>query len=567
VAATGLRHRLATAVLALAMVPTRSASAAPPPARSTGLTVRVSPERVVLGGEAAPAVTIEVTVGEAGARAGLAGLRVDSTVGTVRGLTALGGGRFVATLEPPTERFPQIAVVSATDVAGSRPGEPPEVKVAVVAFAARLELKGATEPRARMIIEVGASRFGPVEAARDGRFALPIVVEPGQGWATGIATDPLGNTSRSRINLYLPEVQRLQAYVFPEALVADGEDTGWIWVTSLGPTGAPQQASVVAKAERGHIDAPRQLGPGLTCFAYHVPPTTDGADRVALSVEGWGRPTWVDLPLAAGPPTRLAGRGTPAPVPADGVTKTELRVEAFDRSGNPAAGHRVFVGLDDLIVPAAEEDPGVYAALLPPRSTAGRTRATVWLVPQSASCRRARALALAPNRLAVVDRRGVPCPGTLAALDAAGKPQWERTVTAGDERKGVEVPALPGPELLLVLVDADGVRRLVTPPAAGDARVEPAAALELPVELEWRVPAPVELGLVLVQRQGATARVRLTAAVERIEERVRLEAVGGTARVVGRGQGYVEYVVEGAGPMEVLATDRATGVGAWLHVD
>jgi hypothetical protein len=275
----------------------------------------------------------------------------------------------------------------------------------------------------------------------------------------------------------------------------------------------------------------------------------------------------VDLPLSAGPPARLSVRATPAPAAADGSTKLELRVEAPDRSGNAAGGHRVLVGLGDVIVPAAEEDPGVYAAMMPARTVAGRERATVWLVPQTASCRRPRALALAPDRLAVVDRRGVPCPGKLAAVDGAGKVLWERTFTSGDERRGVEVPAQPGPELLLVLVDDDGVRRLVTPPTVGGAQVEPAATLQLPVDLEWRVPAPVELGLALIERKGTIARVRLSGAVDGLEERVRVEAVGGTTRVAGRGKGFVEYAVDGAGVMEVLATDRATGVGAWLHVE
>ena len=228
-----------------------------PGAQRAGLQlgIRAVPDRIVLGGAGPQEVSLEITTSEAGARAGIAGLRVDSTAGEIVGITPVGPGRFRATLTPPAQRFPQIAVVSVADVSGATPERSPDVESVVVAFSARIELKGTSEPRARMRVEVGGQGFGPVTAAADGRFVIPIVVPPGEGWARAIATDALGNASRSRINLYLPAVQRVHAYVYPELLVADGADAGWIWVTTVSPAGAPLAARVEASAARGVLAA------------------------------------------------------------------------------------------------------------------------------------------------------------------------------------------------------------------------------------------------------------------------------------------------------------------------
>jgi hypothetical protein len=209
-------------VLLLGLASARATPAAPQPrSAQPRLAIDVTPARVVLG-QGPQDATVNVTLPPASARAGLAGLRVETTAGRLAGLSALGGGRYRAKLEPPSDRFPQIAVVTVADVAGLGPDSPPDVRIDTVAYAARIDLKGETEKKARMVLDISGHRFGPVISDDGGRFVIPVVVEPGEGWATGIATDVLGNASRSRINLYLPAVQRLQAYVFPEVLVADG---------------------------------------------------------------------------------------------------------------------------------------------------------------------------------------------------------------------------------------------------------------------------------------------------------------------------------------------------------
>jgi hypothetical protein len=237
----------ARVVLLLGLAGPRAAPAAPQRPAQARLAIDVTPARVVLGQGPQEAI-VDVTLPPSSARAGLAGLRVETTAGRLADLSALGGGRYHAKLEPPPDRFPQIAVVTVADVAGLGPDSPPDVRIDTVAYAARIDLKGETEKKARMVLDIGGHRFGPAMPDPNGRFVIPVVVEPGENWATGIATDALGNTSHSRINLYLPAVQRLQAYVFPEVLVADGADAGWIYVTSLGPTGAPHNASVQAHA-------------------------------------------------------------------------------------------------------------------------------------------------------------------------------------------------------------------------------------------------------------------------------------------------------------------------------
>jgi hypothetical protein len=517
--------------------------------------VLATPAHVVLDGEGPQEVELAITLGPT-SQAGLADLRVHATAGRIVELRTVRAGVFTAKLQPPEQSFPQIVVVSVADAAREVAGVAPPVGRAIVSYSAQIQLRGKAEAGASMRLEIGGKRFATRVDSR-GVFSLPVVVPPGEGFADSVATDNLGNASRSRINLFLPVVERVRAFAIPEAYVAGDPEPGHLFVTTVSTAGAPEKIPVEAKAARGRIVSTAEEALGVTRLTY-LPPKALGDGKDLISIRAGKLTASVQFVVVAGAPAALSISATPAPTPADGQTATRVDVVAKDAMGNPAQGHLMTLATGERTVSAAEVQPGVYRVELAPRPQAGEIQIEAVLTPVAVPCVQPTAY-VAGTQAKVVDARGLPCRGVLHVLGGGGA----RTAEL-DAGGAATLPSAAPEALALGQVDE------LIPIRAG-APATTAAALRSTHTVAWRLPIPADLRLSLVERSGGQARVRLdSSGIDDLSGRVTIESSGAAPSVISRKGTRIEVDVPlGAAkaPIDVVATDRVTGVSAWLRIE
>ncbi|MBI5507377.1 MAG: hypothetical protein HY903_01370 [Deltaproteobacteria bacterium] len=524
------------------------------------VTITASPATVLLGKGGPQDVQLVIVVRERGASAADADLVVQATAGRVVDLKEAAAGRFTAVLSAPTEQFPQLAVVTAADVGPVAWGEPPVVGSAVVAFRAALTLRGNSEAGARVAVTVAGERFGPTVVGKDGAFSVPVVVPPGESWGQAVTTDRLGNASRARINLYLPEVDRVHSFVFPAELVADGADNAWIFVTTVSPSGEPEESAAKIEAERGSVGKATRLGVGLRRVDYRAPRGVgDGSDVVRVRAERAKGEETITIPLVAGAPAALEVEVSPDPVPADGATAATVTVTALDAQGDAAGGHRLGVVVEDAALGVKEATSGTWVGALAARARVGQAALTVTLTPQTEICRRGR-LAGVDGRVRVVDVRGLPCSGPFKTYDAEHRQTGEGTLGPAGEVGPVELGATLHLEL------ERGRPRRVASLSEG---ARTAAVLSVTRPVVWRIPTVVEIHLRQVGKEAGAIRVAVDATgVSDLAKRIQVAATKGTVERAVATAERLELTIRGAAPpFDVVATDSGTGVAAWLRVE
>ena len=494
--------------------------AAPQPS----IVVRAQPSLVLLGEDGDQKVHLDIVLNlDQEERVALEDLILHSTAGEISDLERKGPFQFTALLHPPKSIFPQLSVVTVAYTKPALRGDPPWVGVAAISYSAALNLKGRSEPGARMRVRVGKKTFGPVKADSRGQFELRVVVPPGEGWARSTATDALGNASSSRINLYLPEVQRVHAFAFPQHLIADGEDRGWLYVTTVGHSGAPKKSRLEAKAERGTLGEHQQVAPGLTRIAYRTPITlADGRDLVGIRARSFDAKAEVTFSLIAGAPTVIQTTLRPDPPTADGRSEATLLVEIRDRHGNPAAGHALELSNATPNLPLSLRAPGSYTLSLPPKSSFARETIAFELTPQSPDCPRPR-LVSQNGTQKLVDVRGIPCPHE--------------------------------PRASLALVEGQAL--------AGKLRAEHT--------IRWRLPTEVDLRIEVTEKRKTAIVLRIEArGIDTLGERIALSCAQGQITVVGTQDNaitaHLPLAADGPKEFDVLARDRTTGVSAWARI-
>ncbi len=538
---------------------------------------------MVLGGAAPETVQLFINVlGPDGQPSPAAQPLVRSTAGKVADLRRVGVGRFRALLAPPRDRFPQLAVVNVADVAPVVRGQPPVVSAIGIAYSARIDLRGRAERGSSMRVEVAGKRYGPARVGRDGRFVVPIVVPPGVGWANGVATDSLGNTSRSRINLFLPAVRQLHAFVYPEVLIADGTDQGWLFVTTVDTKGAPINAPVQIDPGRGEIGEPVSQEVGLMRWPYRAPAQLgDGRDQVALHLHK-GRRNAVEvkvaLELMAGAPSSVEVTTAPRFAAADGETPVEIRVVLRDAKGNPAGGHQILAKLEDETLVGVNVGPGVYRVELPPRRTIGTAEVTIATVPRTHRCPRPWAGRAPDGTHRVRDVRGIACQLPFAVLDATGKIPFRGVTTEmGVLSLPPEYP--PGETRLIVEGVAGGSPDILW--VGGDQVSEPVKTDFQTTVATWRLATAVTLALAPAEKiagglalavtvdgiPAAQLRGRLVAKASRGAVTIEIGAEGDVSvRVTGL-ETVADATAGSTTGVDVVVRDNETGVSTWLHVD
>lgn len=273
-----------------------------------------------------------------------------ANVGSIDSLERVGPGRFTARYVLPTTRFPEVAII----VAFSPWPHPQSVSGAFgvlrVPIASAVDVPGRAEPGAEVTLILEAppsvarterSTFGPVTAAADGTFKLPVVVPPGLGVAKTTTRDRVGNKRSAQLDLMLPPTDQLACVVTPTRLPADGVSKARVLCASSDRYGQPTRgARVTWKGGRGVFSGARELGDGVQEWTWTAPRELGaGVERMIASWKQGAVDSSEELAveLAQGPVQQLVLDSSDEPVHlGGGVWRARARVS--DAQGRPLAG-------------------------------------------------------------------------------------------------------------------------------------------------------------------------------------------------------------------------------------
>ncbi|WP_375773791.1 hypothetical protein NR798_19490 [Archangium gephyra] len=490
-----------------------------------------------------------------------------ANVGRVEELERTGPGTWRARYVLPDTRYPEVAIL----VALSAWPHPESIYGAygkvLVPLAASVELPGRTEPNADLSATIAGTTFGPVKAAPDGRFRLPVIVPPGHSVAQVRAVDAAGNVRRSRMDLSLPPTDGLACVLNPQRLPADGVSRARMLCATSDASGRPvQDARVTASVRAGTLSGPTRAEGGLLEWIYTAPGTASAEpERLVATWPERGTSSREELPLRlVQGPVASAALSLAEPVVHLGSTVV-ITATTRDASGQPRPGAVVVprspVG---TFSPLREEAPGVFRGewTLPTQGTPGGTVVEVLAYGP---------VGTEPARLRVWAEGGVLSAGVtdLAGLPVPGQPLrvgGEARVT-GEDGTVVLGPLRPG-RVEVVHGSWPGLRQTVDVVAEGgpvfplEQALVPARA-EQPVRLAPPVPVNVRLKvegpLVTFWMEDASGRV-----LEGREAHVALSAGQRSAIEVKEGRG--SFRVTHDGPVSVSVADVATGVTALAEV-
>ena len=322
--------------------------AAPP-----GVTVSWTPERVVLGRDAR--VTVEVRVPP-----GSGPVRGAASSGTFSHEQVEGGEVRAFQWTPPPVHHPLVAVLAFWLEGGTESSavQPPTPAVVRIPLLGKTQLDVATEAGASVVVEVGGTRFGPVQADDRGRARVPVEVPPGVRSASVLATRDTLRT-RAAIPLDPPQEAPLVAALTPTPLSA--RDGGWLLVA--GEEGLRPE-DLLLYAEGATL---------LTEAGDRVGETMPSAEDEALSVDAGHRPGEPRLSFPRA--TRSAGMGARAGARA-------LAFEDATRSARTGAGARESAPFSAGATRAAA---GAHASRPAPPSNGATLRYRVLPVPDAAA--------------------------------------------------------------------------------------------------------------------------------------------------------------------------------------
>ncbi len=355
-----------------------------------------------------------------------------ASVGEVRPPWIVSQGRYDAVYVPPTEKFPQVAIIVARS--GRASGW------LALPLAGSGEVTVPAGPDGMASVTVGKRQFGPQRAGEDGKAVVPIVVPPGTEYAV---------SGGKRLKLVAPEVPHLFLSVQGGEVPANLSQEIPVRVYAVTPRGQPRRASPLRlSAEPGTVSAPKEVEPGVYDATWSLPPGSENATLTAR--------------LAGEAPVRrvTVARGEPEP--------QKLRIEV-DRP-SVAAGQGT---LDFTLI--IEDDAGRPVEGVPPRATintgtfVGWTRGlpgrwvghialperldarTLIIVATAGDLMARREVALVPGPVAELVLRGEPPSGeehgtiTVATLDRFGNPTDETAPEASASLGVVGTAVKQGP--------------------------------------------------------------------------------------------------------------------------
>ena len=126
------------------------------------LRLDVTPSRVVLGDDAARAALTITSATKP---------TLSANVGEIHNLRREGPETWIAEYVPPSELFPQVAIVAAV--------AEDEVAWTAIPLCGHGVAQVRTRRRARISVKIGGETFGPAEADAHGEALVPVIVPPG----------------------------------------------------------------------------------------------------------------------------------------------------------------------------------------------------------------------------------------------------------------------------------------------------------------------------------------------------------------------------------------------------
>ncbi|HZR08608.1 MAG TPA: hypothetical protein VFA79_08520 [Myxococcales bacterium] len=306
------------------------------------IVLRGDPARVVL--RERDRVELQIPVPGASADATV---EVWSSIGTVTHLRRESRELFRATWRAPAERYPQVALLSAT----VRSGGAQERAWLALPLIASETLQVTTKPRSRVELSLAGASFGPVRADRTGKSRIAVLVPPGHRTAQVRVRDPFGNVNETSVDLRPPAFTQVRLLVGKErASWADAEPVQ-LEIFAVTADGRPAAASdLVLSADRGTLGVPQQRAPGVFRVDFRAPDSAGGSAVIRATVSREASGDKATIALLAGPPAQVRLRAQPAELTGPGEIR--LSAEVVDGRGNavPADDLRLACDAGDLEV-------------------------------------------------------------------------------------------------------------------------------------------------------------------------------------------------------------------------
>jgi hypothetical protein len=394
------------------------------------IVLRADPARVVL--RERDRVELQIPVPGASADATV---EIWSSVGTVSHLRRESRELFRATWRAPPERYPQVALLSAT----VRSGGAQERAWLALPLVASETLQITTKPRSRVELSLAGTSFGPVRADRTGKSRVAVLVPPGHRTAQVRVRDPFGNVNETSVDLRPPPFTQVR-------LLAAADRASW---TDAGPVqleifavtaeGRPAAASdLVLSADRGTLGVPQQRAPGVFRVDFRAPDSAGGSAVIRVAVSRDGSGDKATIALLPGPPAQVRLRAQPAELTGPGEIR--LSAEVVDGRGNALPA-------DDLRLTSDAGDLEVHgtSAVLRVRET---PEATNEIRVQAVSGPAAGSLAI-PLRLGPAQSALVRVPRSFSAgLFLGGQSNFARANALSAQAEVSANPGIRGLELL-----------------------------------------------------------------------------------------------------------------------
>jgi hypothetical protein len=495
----------------------------PPPGT---ITITVSRPAPVKGRDPAVEVALAVLRADGTPDADAPAPAVTVSTGELRDLAPAGPGRFHAVYAPAATPHPEVAVLLALVPRCPLCPTPRAMGSAVLPVSAAIDLPGESEPGTRTTVTIGGRSFGPATADRRGRFTVPVVVPPGARWASAVTVDALGNRRDTRIDLRLPEVDRLACRAWPRVLPADGRAEASVFCVASSAGGQPAPGARLGLSAPAGIAGPLEpvAGTSLQRARWRAPAGGGGREVLLRATYPEGGPASRDdvrVSLATGAPVELVARveRDPAPLGATVAAETAVLDARGDVVGRPSAppGARTgFVAPDRFVAPptGAAQEAELSFALAP-----GREAATLALRPAPGGwIAEARTVDGRPAEGVRVMSGG----GVAAITDARGEARFtgagpvETVVADSGARAAGFAGAAPPPAPFEL---ARKVRIALRPPTSVDVvarvesgflrwRVEDAAGRALPARRVVLRAGAVDLGPAERDGDGGRAAIR-----------------------------------------------------------
>lgn len=537
-----------------------------PPVSKVELSLEGAPP--VKGKDTSARIDVRVLREDGTADAELPAPVLHANVGTIEPLVQVSPGHYQTRFVLPSTRYPEVAVVVAF-APWPHPGSiHGTVGSLLVPLASAIDLPGRTEPNAQMSIDIAGTTFGPVRAAADGRFELPVIVPPGHRFGEGVAVDRAGNRRNTRIDLMLPPTDQLACVMNPRRLPADGVSRARVVCAATDPYGHPQgRAKLEVRASAGDASPPRRVGAGLYEWIFTAPSIpSEGVTKLASSFRD-GRNLSrevLDVALVQGPAAKLEIERQDEVVHRGG--RTTLAARVTDALGRPRSDAVVDVDVPDgkvKVRPGAA--PGEYEITWRPPEEGGDDEAALAVRafgPAGDAPAHLRVWAKDGFLFAsVTDLAGWPVPGQVLRI---GERRWttgpDGVAHLGPLRLGawtVRHAEWPSLSSTVYVLDTATSRIFPEGSAIGTSihRVRYVLAPPVPVNVQLRVQGR-EVRYWAEDPEGALLADRpLTVRVD-------------GAKVASRRmeEGRVVLTLEEEGPAQITVADAATGITAVAQV-